>query len=309
MKCFEPLRISSLSLLFCIGVLAAPIQIDLHDAARKDVLHIKDIANVKTSKKPLADFVASLFIPKEFGADAVVSKDEVAEILRQNAIDTSGVKITGKARLYHPKSTLNREDVEKEIRDFLALHFPKYWIKRLSFSFEPLKLRSGRYRIALSPTSKNFTHIYLKADIYDADRKVRSFKATAYASYEDRCAVSARDIPKGRIVQMEDIVLKPVTIRSSAQECLKPDILIGAVAKRDIKQGKVFKRYYIEPDYLVKKRHSVKIVYEKGPIHIELLGLALQSGNKGEIIKVKNLSSNKVLRCEVISNGTVRFVY
>ncbi len=309
MRCCEPLRILSLSLLFCIGVLGAPIKIVLHDTLYKDQLHLKDIASIQSQNSALGRFLGSLKVDAKALEDGVVDAKEIKSLLKRSAIALDQVSIQGRAKVLYPKRELIKEDIQRAVQAFLTQKFPHYKLKHISFAFTPLKLQRGRYRIEFVPTTKSLSHIYLKALIYDGERIVKRLKITVYADYIKHCAFSARDIPKGKIIETSDIVLKPLIIRSSAQECLKPKDVLGAVAKRYIRKERALKRYYIEPDYLVKKGSNVKIVYQKGAISIELLGFALQSGNRGDMIKVKNLSSNKVLRCEVISNGVVRFVY
>ena len=75
--------------------------------------------------------------------------------------------------------------------------------------------------------------------------------------------------------------------------------------------GRVVKSFVVSvkvnPHYLVKRGNPVKVVYVKGPIKIEIIGIALENGREGDIIKVKNPSTGKILPCRVVGENVVLF--
>jgi flagella basal body P-ring formation protein FlgA len=50
---------------------------------------------------------------------------------------------------------------------------------------------------------------------------------------------------------------------------------------------------------------DVEIVYRAPGFEVSAQGLALQSGYRGEIIKIKNLQSKKIITATVQDDGTV----
>lgn len=55
----------------------------------------------------------------------------------------------------------------------------------------------------------------------------------------------------------------------------------------------------------VEKNQKVAIVYVSKNLRISILGVALQNGKIGDYIEVKNLSTGKVLKGKVVSEGEV----
>ncbi len=312
MKCCEPLRISSLKFLLLL-LLASALwgDIILRDLAiKKPNLKLGDIAKIVDKNPNRANYLASLHIDEEFMADGIVSQNEIKKILQKNFIDTSKIKIMGSTvKLQVKAKKIDKETILQTIERFVHNRYKNIAIDKISLRFHTLPLRSGTYRIRIEPTSESFHHIYLQISIYDGVKLAKKLKVTLYVQRFIDAAVAAKSIRKGEIIDAQDIQSKKVRLANSSQLYLTPAQVIGAVAKRDIKPNQTIKRYMIEPDYDVKKKRSVKIIYQKGPIRIELLGLALQNGKVGDIIRVKNLSSNKVLRCKVISSGAVQYLY
>ncbi len=314
MRCCELLQTLSLKLLF-VAFLAATLiaqsRIILQESViNKPKLLLSDIAKIEDSNSHIAAFLSSLPIDAESRSDGVINKAEIEKILKNNLIDIQKVSIVGSlVKIESRASEITRAMLLKAIEQFVKRRYKDVAIEKVALSFKSMPLQSGSYHLHIVPTSESFYHLYLKVTIFDGKKRVKSLRATLFLQRFIDAAVAKRDIAKGEIIEPQAIAKKRVRLRNSAQEYLTPLQVVGAVAKRAIKINQVIKRYMVEPNYEVKRRKSVKIVYKRGAITIELLGLALQNGRVGDIIRVKNISSNKVLRCRVVSNGVVQFVY
>ena len=314
MRCCELLQTLNLKLLFIALVataLFAQSRIVLKSSViNKPLLRLGDIAQIEDSNPHIASFLASLSIDPKFVSDGVISKAEIEKILKQNLIDTKRVNIVGSVVTIKSRAKqIDKAMLLKALEQFVTSRYKNIAIEKIALHFDTLPLQSGSYHLHITPTSQSFHHLYVKITIFDGEKRLRSVNATISLRRFVNAAVATKSIPKGRIIEADDITKQRVRLRSSMQHYLTPSQVVGAVAKRDIRANQIIKAYMVEPDYAVKKRKSVKIVYKKGPIKIELLGLALQNGSLGDIIRVKNISSNKVLRCRVIANGVVQFVY
>jgi flagella basal body P-ring formation protein FlgA len=56
----------------------------------------------------------------------------------------------------------------------------------------------------------------------------------------------------------------------------------------------------------IKRGKMVKIVLENGPMMIVTFGLSEEDGSRGDFIKVRNISSNKIVYAKVIDDSSVR---
>lgn len=82
--------------------------------------------------------------------------------------------------------------------------------------------------------------------------------------------------------------------------------LNGMVMRRSVKAGTVLTKAMVKPAILIKRGEKVIINAETGSIHVRMEGKAMQAGARGELIKVKNLSSEQVIEAIVVSPGVVR---
>ena len=308
MRCLKQWRISSRKLIIFLLILPAfaDVGIKLKDrVAENKTLKLSYIAIIQAPSN-LKAFIASIDVPQRYSADGIVTKSEIKELLAQNSIDVKHVKFYGdKVRILR-NEPLDEGVVRSAIENYINSHYKDLVIDRIYVKVPKLNIRN--YSIRITPSSKTFGHIYLNVTILHDSKPLKHLRASVKVIEFVKVPVATRLIERGERIGEDDFRLVKKRKYNSLEQTIDPMQLIGSVAKRKIRPHQVIKPSMIEPDYDVKKNSSVKIIYRKGPIRIELLGLALENGKKGDIIKVKNLSSNKVLRCEVLSSGSVRFV-
>jgi len=56
---------------------------------------------------------------------------------------------------------------------------------------------------------------------------------------------------------------------------------------------------------LVRKGKMVKIVFDNGSVHIVTVGLSEEDGVAGNVVRVKNITSNKIIYARVLSDSVV----
>ncbi len=309
MRCLEPLRTLNLksALLLLIFALqaAALTTIDLKERVEyKTPILLGEAASIDTKNRNLKDFLSSIKLDKKYLSDFKIEKEEIEEALKKSLIDTSHIRITGKSDIVFdytgPKS------LEKAIRSYVEGQYRDVVMEKVAVNGK--KLPKTHARIVIKPSSKTFKHIYLTLKFYKDGRLLERARAHVYVSEFIRLPFAKRDIPKSKVIKPDDILFKRVKKRSSTQRALKMSDIAAKVAKRNIYANKEIKPAYVEPDYEVKRGGMVKIIHQKGAIRIEMPGRALESGQRGDIIKVKNISSNKALKCKVLSSSSVLFV-
>lgn len=87
---------------------------------------------------------------------------------------------------------------------------------------------------------------------------------------------------------------------------LTADKLIGSQAKRDISPGSVISPAMLDTARLVKRGKQVSILSASDLIQVQMKGKALANGGPGDLIKVRNSHSGRILSATVIGPGLVR---
>lgn len=76
-------------------------------------------------------------------------------------------------------------------------------------------------------------------------------------------------------------------------------------------------RFYIPKDHVIFRNmikikplitigQPINITYSKGSVYVKMLGVSLQSGTLGDIIKVRNKHSNKIIVGKIVNDSTIK---
>jgi flagella basal body P-ring formation protein FlgA len=114
------------------------------------------------------------------------------------------------------------------------------------------------------------------------------------------------NVAKGDIVNKSN--LKLVESRTSKiSNDIITDIEAAATleAMRNLRPGMVLRYTYLRERPMVRKSKPAKAKFNKPGITLEQDVLVLQDGNKGDIVKVKNMKSNQIFTAEVTAENTL----
>lgn len=84
------------------------------------------------------------------------------------------------------------------------------------------------------------------------------------------------------------------------------DQLVGYRFRRSSAAGKVLQPKMLEVPLLVERGSRVTIIAEMNSLTVRMKGEAMTDGSLGKVIRVKNLSSNRVVQGEIIAKGIVK---
>ena len=114
------------------------------------------------------------------------------------------------------------------------------------------------------------------------------------------------NIPKGKIISADDLELKLAANRSAHGAYTNLEKIIGHKAKKNITRDAVLKSRHLIAANDIDKDDDVLIVVGAGGLTISTYGQAMEDGQVGDMIIVKNLSSNKEFKAIVLSEKKVR---
>jgi flagella basal body P-ring formation protein FlgA len=113
-------------------------------------------------------------------------------------------------------------------------------------------------------------------------------------------------VHKGYVLSEDDIEYRKYASSKIRGQYIKDiDQIVGKTAKRTVIANKPIKNEDLGSSTIIKKGSNVQIHYKKGKLYIEAAGVALEDGGLGEIIKIKNIDSNKSIKGKVRSETEV----
>lgn len=82
--------------------------------------------------------------------------------------------------------------------------------------------------------------------------------------------------------------------------------VLGLAARRSLPPGMVVLDTNVNKPLLIKQGNMVNIVAYIGSMEVSATGQAMQDGSEGQLIRVKNINSNKIMSAKVLNESTVQ---
>ena len=109
-------------------------------------------------------------------------------------------------------------------------------------------------------------------------------------------AVSFKNISKGQVITKEYLHFEKRPERTIHGAYTEITEVLGRKAKSNIAAGTILKARHLDTTYSVDKNDSVLVVAENQTITITTSAIALEKGQIGDMIPVKNVNSEKVFK-------------
>ena len=145
--------------------------------------------------------------------------------------------------------------------------------------------------------------------------------AFAQESANQSATQIASNQPVGEVVLIPNRVIYPgetIELAALKQVTLipgkhKPDAMAtraeelqGKVAKRTLLPGRYIPVSAVRDAWLVEQGASVQVYFTAGALTISATGVTLQPGAAGDLVKVRNIDSGKIISGTVMADGTIQ---
>ncbi len=117
---------------------------------------------------------------------------------------------------------------------------------------------------------------------------------------------AARVIERGQTISAEQLQLQEVNIGKASRGFYNSlDEVVGQGAKRRVRAGQLIAPNLLSAPLLIRRGQQVTIIASQDGISASATGEALANGREGEVIRVRNLGSQKVIEAQVVEEGVV----
>ena len=117
--------------------------------------------------------------------------------------------------------------------------------------------------------------------------------------------ISNKSLIKGHIIRKNDLELSNSKKNVGTGIFNKIEDLVGRKLKQNISLGFPIRSRHLHLDWVINKGDKIDILQSEGNVSISTSGIALENGQKGEKIRVMNLSSEKNLVAWVLNEKKV----
>jgi flagella basal body P-ring formation protein FlgA len=138
----------------------------------------------------------------------------------------------------------------------------------------------------------------------------QTIDAIADVSASIDAVVPTRVIQIDNVIDAEDLAIHRIKLTDLDHQLIT-DVkdVIGKSAARPLQTNNPIRLGMVKKPYAIRKGDRVSIEARHGGLSIQVVGLAMSSGEIGQTATVTNVDSGKDLRAKVVGPGTVRVEY
>ncbi|MFO7569590.1 MAG: flagellar basal body P-ring formation chaperone FlgA [Smithellaceae bacterium] len=119
--------------------------------------------------------------------------------------------------------------------------------------------------------------------------------------------VSASSLGRGAVLSANDVSLQQKWVRAIPMNSVNSmDDAVGKSLNAIVRPGSRITRSMLKDIFPVQRGKRVQVVLDNGIMTMVMNGLAEEDGAEDAMIRVRNLSSNKIIYARVVGQGTVR---
>lgn len=171
-----------------------------------------------------------------------------------------------------------------------------------------LKHPEEDYEVFISDLSINEKTKFWRGVISFVTKDNKSERFNAAGSFDKVISIPvlSRSMPRDSVLKEEDLVFVEVPDSQVKYDTVADsEKLIGQALKRTIGENTPIKEKDLQKAQILARNKAVNIVYNTPSLSLKTLGIAMESGGEGDIIKVKNSSSGKIVQAIIQDDQNV----
>lgn len=280
------------------------------EISQRELLRLSDIAVVTNGNEELLasleeivlrEDARELLLSQHLNSQEILSKVRTAMSTQESLRGLKPTfKVPAQVKVTFANTPVSREEVERKILNVLRS-----------------RCNACEYKITIQstpiPAQKNweldFTQLTAKGGFLlplrdGSQGQIKWISGTIRAS--QLTPVTTRLILQGERVQLEDIRMVMTDITFAKDGVLRPEDIQGQLAARSLSVGSPVWMNDLKREPAAKRGQTVKAMLSDETFEISVNMQAEENGFVGDMIKVKNLETKKILSGLVIEKGVVK---
>ena len=170
----------------------------------------------------------------------------------------------------------------------------------------PFDLPTGNLELRVIPSdpdivgSKRFSLIYLVNN-----KTVKNISVRGKLKVMAEVAVLTRSVKRGSILHPNMVEMELRDLSTLRDPCTDLRMVLGKRISKRLRSGSVLDISFIDFPPVIRKGQLVKMVVNHNGLQLTATGISYMNGKQDQIIRVKNIRSNKSVFCKVSSPGIV----
>lgn len=260
------------------------------------VLTAFDIVEAKNLNDETASELKQIVV-----GDEKTSRIVSSELARQLRHLKAKFMLPTEVKIMRSSSQVSRMEVERKIRNQLQVHCSECEI-RIQISSVPSQLASD-WNLDLNIDLNKST---LLIPIFSVSQPDRKGWVSAEVKRYQQIPVLNRALKASEVITQDVLSLEKRFVSNIREVVLNTESLVGMQVVRYMNAGQSFLFSDLKKENVVQRGQVVKAMMGNDTFEVSISAQVEESGAIGDVIKVKNLDSQKVFSAKVIERGLVR---
>ena len=248
------------------------------------------------------------------GVERLLSKSTLVTQLKHQGLWTQELQVQGalQIRLTRASQRLEPQHLETVVRQALS--------RRLPQTAQPTSIRDIRglspvcvplgpvqYEVTVPGRNMLLGSTSFTLTVQVAGKVEKQLRGTATIAVAQEVVSLVRPVAQGEIITADAVSRTQLQVKQPLRQvATQPEDVIGKHARRSLAGNAPLSTQDVITVPVVHRGDMVRIVLESPVLRVSVPGEALEAGKPGDTIRVKNTSSNREVRAQVIDKQTVR---
>jgi flagellar basal body P-ring formation protein FlgA len=204
------------------------------------------------------------------------------------------------------------EDIRSKVIDHVEKNHP--WpsgnvriniLARLSDIVLPQE--SVTFEVSNEPTEDFIGNTNFPVKFYSGKNLVKEETVRVGIEVLTDVVVSKRELLKNREITAEDVYIQKKWLKRIPTNIVTiPSDIVGKILTFNVRPHSEITKNSIRSPLLIKRGNVVRIIFENDLFSITTVGISEEDGTRDKVIRVKNLSSKKIIYARVTGDSLVR---
>lgn len=248
--------------------------------------------------KSMTDELAAELMSRPIHANAVMNKSEIARMVR-------GIKarfvLPSELKIIRSQSSVSRMEVERKIRNKIYSQCVDCEVN-VQVSSVPVRMSADWTMDLNLDLTKNSLMIPIFAE---RDSDAKAWVVAQIRRYQE-VPVLNRSVKIGEVLTEDMLSYEKRQLINQRDTVLKSSAVVGMQAARFLSAGQLIQNSDLKREQVLRRGQIVKAVFGNERFEVAITAEAQESAAVGDVVKVKNLDSQKVFAGKVIDRGLVR---
>lgn len=261
-------------------------------------IRLYDIAEIKNANDNLLSEIKNIEITQDSKSNIYLNKSELIKKLK--GLEAQFI-LPSEIKILKSKSAVSRLEIERKLKNHLSVTCAQCEYS-IQINSVPQSINSDWDMNTYIDLSKTIINIPV------TDRGQAEVKG--YFSVEIKkyayVPVLNQNVKAGDLIQQEMLSLEKRLLLSNQDTLQNKALVAGLQATRPLLAGQTLTFRDLKKELVLKKGQMVKAIFGQEGLEISITAQAEENGSVGDVIKVKNLDSQKMFAAKIVDRGLVK---